>query len=285
MTRSGRLEIWIAVAIGFAVLGVGCSRDRERSEPANSVHPAAPAVSDEPAAPPRTQSDESAEVDEEERLSFRDIGLDWLVRHQFDDGRWQFDHSPRASGPTSGAARARSNMAATGLAALAFQANSYGKRPPDRHVRALEWVLNWIVDHKQADGGLVAAGDDLRDTAHAVATTAVCEAFREFQDRRWERVGRGAVEFSIKRQQPNGGWPGGDGDGDEEGSLEAATWHLHAVATARAVGLDVTSELFRKGRGFLELLRAEGGRARFNEAAGSGESSYSDDRRSSAMEQ
>jgi hypothetical protein len=124
-------------------------------------------------------------------------------------------------------------------------------------------------------------GDDLRDMAHAAATAAVCEAVRRFGGRRWERAGRGAVDYSVQRELPNGGWPGAHGD--EQGNLEAATRRVHAIATAKSLGFQTPSAVFQRARGCFEAQRGGGVRAGRREISGFGERETSKDRLGAAM--
>ena len=92
-------------------------------------------------------------------------GLNWLIRHQADDGSWSNAClGPKASNPVSKCERAWSHapspgirfvMAQTGLALLALQASGNYESNEEKYSSQVKRGLDWLIDHQQPDGALV----------------------------------------------------------------------------------------------------------------------------------
>lgn len=188
-----------------------------------------------------------------------DIGLEWLVRHQLDDGHWEFNHlaGNRRRGVTSGEGKAKSNMAATGLATLPFLARNYTHRE-GKYKKVVYAALTWMVKNQQRNGLLMEDQVSGHYTfyTHGLAAITICEAYALTKDPFLEKPARDAIQFLISQQNAKGGWRYTIGDGDCDTSVLG--WQLMALKSALMAGIDVPSSVFDKCKGFLESVRQGG---------------------------
>ena len=171
----------------------------------------------------------------------REVGgrrLDWLVRHQRDDGSWSLNFQEQCQGlalpaPTS----IESDTAATGsgsVAALGCRLHPHGQEPASGAVRR---GLEWLVEHQQPDGDLfVGPGDGLsvqprdRDDGHL-------RSLRPLRGPQAEAAGPAAIQFIVNSQDPvGGGWrysPGQPGDTSVFG------WQMFALRSGHMAGIKI----------------------------------------------
>ncbi len=172
--------------------------------------------------------------------------LDWLMRHQSDDGRWssrRFDHACNGCG---GHSSVTSDVAVTSLAILAFLGadHTHVKDGPYRdHVaRAVDWLLA-----QQSESGDLRGEETMY--SHGIAGIAIAEAYGMTRDPRLRRHVERMVEFTVAaRNRRLGGWryePGQVGDTSVLG------WQVMALASARRAGVDVPEEAFDSARQWL----------------------------------
>jgi hypothetical protein len=205
-------------------------------------------------------------------------GLDWLVRHQFEDGHWQLDHTPRAKGPTSGAGKVRSHMAATAMGTLPFLASGFHHRgsmnPKENNIykRNVFGALSWMVKNQQGNGLLLAQGDQYTFYTHGLATIALCEAYALTKDDFLLGPCQKAVKFLIDTQNQKGGWRYAIGDGDCDSSVLG--WQVMGLKSATMGGIEVPSIVFDKCRGFLETVRTGAKREQFGYLVDDGQIKY-----------
>ena len=123
-----------------------------------------------------------------------ELGLEFLARHQRVDGSWSlggFD-----AGHPSKQGQFNSDMAATGLALLAFQGAGYTHRE-FKYASQMQRALDWMTTRQSADGQLYLDADqrsnsNCRMYSHAIATLALNEAYGMTQDSRLQ-IGRAHV--------------------------------------------------------------------------------------------
>ena len=83
-------------------------------------------------------------------------GLDWLARHQAEDGHWGPDcmggpQSRCEKGPACTVPGGDCRYAQTGLAILAFQAAGHFEFNERKYSKAVRQGLNWLVKHQTKD--------------------------------------------------------------------------------------------------------------------------------------
>jgi uncharacterized protein YfaP (DUF2135 family) len=204
-------------------------------------------------------------------------GLDWLARHQADDGSW----SNRCLGTKSAESKCEEDapctgpgktyeMAHTGLAILAFQAGGHYYFNENAYSDAVRAGLDWMVEHQRADGGLVGSAP-LGGFAnfhkhfmyeHGIAAFALAEAcavaaaMGEPPNERYVEAARKAVDFIQAMQYDDGGWRYWD-DATRAGDTSVTGWQILALKTAKEAGLPVSDECVEGIRRFCDA-RATG---------------------------
>ena len=82
-------------------------------------------------------------------------GLDWLVRHQREDGSWGLNFQDHARSAVPRPDRHESDAAAAGLALLPLLGAGYIHWVKSKRQEAVQRGSEWLVDHQQPDGGPV----------------------------------------------------------------------------------------------------------------------------------
>jgi beta-lactamase regulating signal transducer with metallopeptidase domain len=163
-------------------------------------------------------------------------GINWLNRHQAEDGRWSFDFTKQCKGEVcSGVGKRSAESEATGLALLPFlgtgQTHKEGK-----YRKTIAKGLDWLVKQQEADGNL-AGKCDKPMRAHAVATFALCSAFDITKDADLEKSAQKAVDhIEHSQDKATGGWRGSP---QEVSDIVAYGWRLVALESAERAGLKV----------------------------------------------
>lgn len=188
-----------------------------------------------------------------------DWGLEWLVRHQLDNGSWKFNHleGNRRRGATSGEGSAKSDMAATAMATLPFLARNYTHKE-GKYQRVVTGALKWMITNQQRNGLLMENQVSGHYTfyTHGLATITICEAYALTKDPFLEQPSRKAIEFLISQQNAKGGWRYTIGDGDCDTSVLG--WQVMGLKSALMANIEVPSSVFDKCKGFLETVRMGG---------------------------
>jgi hypothetical protein len=217
--------------------------------------------------------------------SVRD-GLEWLARHQADDGSWgnyclgqkrpQAKCEPDA--PCTGPGD-RHEMAQTGLAILAFQAGGHYYFNENVYSDRVRRALDWMVANQGSDGALVTPG--LKPYAemnyqspfhryymyeHGIAAFALAEAcavavaMGHPESDRYRDAAERAVRFIEGMQHNDGGWrytPRMEKPGD----TSVTGWQVLALKSAREAGIPVSYECIDKIREYFESRKTgENGR-------------------------
>ena len=197
-------------------------------------------------------------------------GLQWLARHQADDGSW----SDRCLGAASPESKCEDDapctgpgktfeMAHTGLAILAFQAGGHYYFNDADYSDAVRAGLDWMVEHQQPDGGLVGSATVPRNERfhkyymyeHGIAAFALTEAcavaaaMGEPPNERYVNAARRAVQFIHDMQHTDGGWRYTD-DLTRESDTSVTGWQVLALKTAKEAGIPVTDECIQQTRKF-----------------------------------
>jgi hypothetical protein len=178
-----------------------------------------------------------------------EIALDWLSRHQSEEGRWDGTGYDRGCGQCPGRQRVTCDTALTGLALLSFlgAGHTHFKEGPYRD--AVRRGLDWLVGQQAADGGLI-GGESMY--SHGIASIALAEAYGMSRDPLLERPVRAAVEFiDAARNRRVGGWryrPGQPGDTSIMG------WQVMALKSARVAGIEVPQEAFDAAAHWLDIV-------------------------------
>lgn len=193
-----------------------------------------------------------------------DDGLNWLARHQGDDGHWGADClgvdpnsrcDQQAPCQTPGEAY---EVAHTGMAVLAFQAagNYYfnGQKYSDRVAKGLDY----LTGEQARDGSIVGSQNPAPEQVdagapfqqyfmyeHAIAAFALCEACAvavansEHPDPRYLNAAERAVRFIEAVQHADGGWRYSTNPRDLS-DCSVSGWVMLALKSAREAKLTLS---------------------------------------------
>ena len=183
--------------------------------------------------------------------------LDWMARHQHNDGRWtldEFDHAGNCNGKCRHTGTRRSDEAATALVLQAMLGAGQTHRTGIyqdtvshglQYLRSVQSANGSFADHSSSNTGIY---------AHALATIALSDAYALTGDEQIRLPAQKAVNYLISAQHAAGGWryyP------NQRGDLSVTGWQLMALHSARAAGLRVeTSSLARASR-FLDQVQTD----------------------------
>jgi hypothetical protein len=181
-----------------------------------------------------------------------ELGLAFLARHQQEDGSWtlggfDLDRNDRASMMSS-------DMAATGLALLAFQGAGYNHRE-FRYADRMSNAIGWMLDNQQEDGQLFVLADEnsnkyARLYSHAIATLALAEAYGMTQDEQLRQPVQRALDYIARTQDRElGGWRYTPGTGSD---TSVTGWMLMALQSGRVAGLETDPDTFEFARKWLD---------------------------------
>lgn len=176
-----------------------------------------------------------------------ELGLEFLARHQRADGSWSlggFDLGhPQKQGQFN------SDMAATGLALLAFQGAGYTHRE-FKYAAQLQRAVDWMIARQDADGGLYLEADarsnqNCRMYSHAIAALALNEAYGMTQDSQLREPCRKALAYIANTQDDRGGWRYYAEPQLRQSDTSVTGWMLMALQSGRLSGLEVPAETWQ----------------------------------------
>ncbi|MCP3903015.1 MAG: hypothetical protein GY715_05200 [Planctomycetes bacterium] len=177
------------------------------------------------------------------------LALDWLVRHQADDGRWASTRYDDGCGRCVGAATENVDIATTGLALLCFLGTSNTHVRPGPYRDAVLDGLVWLLAQQAPDGSIM-GGESMY--SHGIATIALAEAYGLTRDPDLRRPVELAVMHIIgARNRSIGGWRYAPG---QVGDTSVLGWQIMALKAARHAGITVPQRGFEEGRKWLRLV-------------------------------
>ncbi len=184
--------------------------------------------------------------------------LDWLLRHQDDNGCWnagiaRYDDGSRVKGDTSFTAHCppgetcfgecvywEADTALTGLALLTYLGAGY-TQVDGRYAEVVEKGLKFLLDQQKPDGDLRGKSRVVGMYCHAMATLALCEAYALTGDELLRtRVAR-AIAFMVRSRARDGmAWryePGAP-----TGDTSILGWIVLCLKSAKEVGVSVSGD-------------------------------------------
>ncbi|MEO6594799.1 MAG: prenyltransferase/squalene oxidase repeat-containing protein [Planctomycetota bacterium] len=180
--------------------------------------------------------------------------LDWLARHQDDDGKWDADgfmkHDVEGE-VCDGPGNATHDVAVTGLAMLAMLSNGSTLRS-GLHKQNLLSAMQWLRQQQQDNGlfGANAAHDFIYD--HAIATYAMCEAYGRSKYQLLADSAQRGINYLESHRNPLGVWRYQPRDGDNDSSVTA--WCLFACVSGDSYGLKVNPDSLQLGGLWLDQV-------------------------------
>ncbi len=191
-------------------------------------------------------------------------GIDWLIRHQKQDGGWSlnFHGQCREGSGCPEQLAIESDTAATGLALLPLLGAGHIHNQKSRYQGNVRKGLEWLVDRQQPNGELFVGGGRMaRMYSHAIAAMAICEAYGLSEDPQLKGPAQQAINFIIASQNPaDGGWryvP------EQPGDTSVFGWQMFALRSARLSGLKLSRNVLRGCKTYLDLAAADGAKTTY----------------------
>jgi hypothetical protein len=182
------------------------------------------------------------------------VGLDWFIKHQFEDGHWEINYTRKSTGATTGVGEVKSNMAATSLALLPFLAANHTHQS-GQHRNVVRKALKWIIENQGTDGRLLAKGDAQEMYTHALGSIVLSEAYALTKDKWLGAAAQKALDFTIRTQNKMGGWRYHQKATDVDTSVFG--WQFMALKSGLMGGLKVPEKTLTAGMGYLKTVQPE----------------------------
>lgn len=199
------------------------------------------------------------------------LGLEWLARHQADDGHWSDEHKCEERQPCH-ALKYRATHAETGLAVLAFQAGGHYYFNDNEYSDNVKRGLDWLVSQQKENGSLFGPIQSWYE--HGMATFALAEACavaraNEIEpEQRYLHAAERAVQFIEDHQYAQGGWQY-NLDSPWLGDASVSGWQVLALKSATEAKIDVSNRTMDRVREFYEKLGdPESGRTGYQHRGG-----------------
>lgn len=196
--------------------------------------------------------------------------LDWLARHQDQDGRWDAATGRDTSGrPVAGeddftvhcpAGEVcfgtchywEADTATTGLALLAYLGAGYTHRE-GKHATTVAKGLAFLKGVQKPDGDLRGASRAVGMYCHAMASLALCEAYALTGDPELEDAAARAVRFLV-RSRANDGMSWRYAPGAPVGDTSILGWVILVLKSAKEIGFDVPAPVASGAAKWLRLV-------------------------------
>lgn len=190
-----------------------------------------------------------------EMQSAADRGLKWLAEHQYPDGSWSFAHvlAPRCSGkcPNPGELyKCRNTATALALLALLGAGNTHESGP---YAMSVTGGLAYLMGKIKLGPGGANLWEQGANYSHAVATTALCEAYAMTREKRIGAAAQQAIMFLCNCQQPaTGSW---QYDPRSESNVVLNGWQVAALRAAHMGRLVVPPQIVKGAAHYFEGLK------------------------------
>jgi len=171
------------------------------------------------------------------------LGLEWLARHQDDDGSWDphgYSKHCRPGISCSGAGFPEYRPGITGLALLAFLGAGFDHQTESPFQRTVDSSIRWLLAH-QLENGCFGEQKGQYLYNHGIATLAIAEAAILTRDASLLEATSRGVRFIERTQQKGGGWDY-TALRTHRNDLSVTGWLVMALHTASAAGIQPSSE-------------------------------------------
>jgi hypothetical protein len=175
--------------------------------------------------------------------------LDWLVKAQSADGRWDVDGFPQAGAAGGAGGATNGDVAVTGLTTLAFLGAGY-THTVGKHKETVGKALDWLIAGQKANGDLRRGGQMY---GQGIATAALCEAYTLTRDGRALAAAKKAVKFILEAQNPGLGWRYNPRSGDSDTSVVG--WQVLALKSAEIAGIEIPPQHYKWAQAWLDEVR------------------------------
>jgi len=178
-----------------------------------------------------------------------DAALRWLQRHQDASGMWDqdgFDKNCKGAKCDNGPnflsiLKNQYDVGVSGLTLLAFLRAGHTHKS-GTFSETVKKGLDWLLSQQLLDGSFGPRITESWIYNHAIATTAICEAFGLTQDSNLKDAAQKAVDFIKNSQNPGLGWKYEPNSGQNDTSVTG--WMVTALKAASNAKLDVAKEVF-----------------------------------------
>jgi len=184
--------------------------------------------------------------------------LDWLSRHQDDDGRWDGGiaryedgtpvkndhdftvHCPAGETCFGECAYWEADTALTALALLAYLGAGY-TQTDGRYAEVVGKGLDFLIEQQKPDGDLRGKSRVVGMYCHAMASLALCEAYALTGDDRLRGPAERAVAFLVRARARDGmAWR--YAPGAPSGDTSILGWVVMGLKSAKEVGIPIPGE-------------------------------------------
>ncbi|HEX3447578.1 MAG TPA: hypothetical protein VHS97_04960, partial [Isosphaeraceae bacterium] len=184
--------------------------------------------------------------------------LDWLARHQDDDGRWDGGiaryedgspvkgddsftvHCPPGETCFGDCAYWEADTALTALALLTYLGAGYTHND-GRYTEVVGKGLDFLIEQQKPDGDLRGRSKVVGMYCHAMATLALCEACALTADDKLRRPAERAVAFLVNARARDGlAWR--YAPGAPVGDTSILGWVVMGLKSAKEVGIRIPAE-------------------------------------------
>ena len=187
-----------------------------------------------------------------------DLGLEWIVRHQREDGGWSLDCALACcEDPTKPSHFVhQSDTGAVGLALLPLLGAGGTHKDAGPYKDSIDRGLKWLIRHQKRNGDLWVGGSmHTHMYSHAIATMALCEAYGITRDKNLRAPAQKAIVFIQAARATEGrGWRYEPGD---IGDTSVFGWQLMALRSARLAGLSVSKKVIKDCANYLNIAAVD----------------------------
>jgi hypothetical protein len=196
------------------------------------------------------------------------LALEWLARHQREDGAWDRTQFNRRC-PVDDVCREvaveltkfPAEPAITGLAVLAYLGAGHTDREGD-FPRVVERGLAFLLSQQRPDGSF-AASNTLEMYNHAIATLALAEAHAMTGEPALRPALTRAIGHIVRAQQPGGGWGYTSQFKLTRDDMSVTGWVVMALAAAKSGGVEVPDETLLGVAEFVSASTISDGRVNY----------------------
>ena len=187
-------------------------------------------------------------------------GLEWLARHQYPDGSWNFDHTRsecngQCKDPASRYFKARA--AATGLALLCYMGAGHTQED-GRYKRVVTRGIYALGNMYKLDKNGASFWDpEGRMYSHGIATMAICEAYALTGEPALREPAQAAINYTCYAQDPRGG--GWRYSPRQKGDTSVVGWQIGALKSGYLSNLSVPPQVVQRAGNFLDSMNNDDG--------------------------
>jgi hypothetical protein len=195
--------------------------------------------------------------------------LQWLARHQSEDGRWDcdgFDANCKKN-RCSGKGEATYDVGVTGLALLCFLGAGYTQQTgPTAFRRVVRNGVKFLAAAQDEEGVFGGRSCQHYQYNHACAALAMAEAFGMTGAPTLKAPAQRGVAWILRSRNPYRAWRYESADGDNDTSVTG--WMTMALKSAAMAGLDLEQAALADAARYVDDMTDGGGRTGYQQPGG-----------------